>query len=105
MSNEQIIYLSICVTDQRTSLGSIANLSTYVCVGFGEAKIYKDGVVFYDGEASEEEEIKELSYFEEIAEKEPGDWKLVLKAPLWNETWHRQGKGKWVCVELGEGFA
>lgn len=104
---KQIVVAHITLTAEgRNPIGSLAQLNTRICVGFGEAKIYKDGKVIYDGEREENEnKVKKLSYFEKKAKQEPGDWRLVLRAPMWNATWQRQGEGRWVCIETGMGFA
>ncbi|GJD22964.1 hypothetical protein RIVM261_079200 [Rivularia sp. IAM M-261] len=87
----------------RNPIGSICPLDTIIKVGFGTAKIKKNGEAYYDGE--EEVEPKALAYFEEIAQKEKGEWQLIMEAPLWDATWERQDTNKWVCIKAGRGFA
>ena len=88
--------------------GSLAPLSTMTAVGFGEAYISKNGEIIFDGEEylDTHPEAKPLEEFEQLAQLEPeADWRLVLNAPLWNITFQRQGKEKWVCIDSGIGFA
>lgn len=87
----------------RNPIGSICPLDTTVKVGFGTAKITKNGKVYYDGE--EEVEPKTLAFFEDIAQKEKGKWQLIMEAPLWDATWEREDINKWICIKAGRGFA
>ena len=41
----------------------------------------------------------------EALKDEDNDWRIVIDAPLHNEVYQRQGKGEWVLVEQGIGFA
>ncbi|MBD2778221.1 hypothetical protein [Iningainema tapete] len=88
----------------RNPIGSICPLDTVIQVGFGAAKIIKNGKTYYDGE-TEVCEPKTLAEFEKIAQKEPGNWKLVMEAPLWDATWERHSDNKWVCIKSGRGFS
>ena len=88
----------------RNPIGSICSLDIVVQVGFGTAKITKNGQTYYDGE-TEVGEPKTLASFEEIAQQEPENWKLIMEAPLWEAIWERQDTNKWVCIKAGKGFA
>jgi hypothetical protein len=82
-----------------------------ITVGFGDARLTRDGKTVYDGELEQREgRIKSWDDFmtfgqaAQLAAAEPDhDWRIVLEAPLWNETY--QWQGKWVLVEKGNGFA
>ncbi len=52
----------------RNPIGSVCPLETRIQVGFGTAKINKNGKTYYDAE-TEEGEPKTLAFFEEIAQK------------------------------------
>lgn len=43
---------------------------------------------------------------EEVAARRPDhDWRLAIDGSLYSAVYQRQGEGKWVLVERGEGFA
>ena len=88
----------------RNPIGSICDLETVIQIGFGTAKITLNGKTYYDGEI-EVGEPKTLAEFEKIAQKEPGSWKLIMEAPLWDAIWERHSDNKWVCIKAGLGFA
>ena len=90
--------------ETRTPIGSHAPLDMPIVVGFGCAKITKDGELFFDGEKSWD--IKQLEEIEAVARESPEScWRCIMDAPLWSASWERNEKGEWVCYESGEGFA
>lgn len=73
-----------------------------------EAKILKNGKVFYKNNNNEDEwwDYKGLSEFEEIAANDPdNDWRYTFSYPLRSGVYQRQGKEKWVLIERGIGYA
>jgi hypothetical protein len=82
-------------------------LETVICVGFGYAALEKDKeVVFCEDSTMELDECMTVSQAEELAMKEPdSDWRIHLVAPLSERHYQRQGVGKWVLYEKGQGFA
>lgn len=81
-----------------------APMEKIIAVGFGSAVLTCDGKLIADGERAK----KWLRFkdAEKMAEKDPEhDWQVQLHGPLHGETYQRQGKGKWVCIEQNEGFA
>lgn len=88
----------------RNPIGSIFLKTNYVAVGFGIAKIKKDGITIFDGESQENlitlEEAEKQIQFDLNAE-----YVLILNAPLWDAKWRRNRHGEWICFESGMGFA
>lgn len=87
------------------------SMEHHIGVGFGSAYLSCDGKIIFD----ENECVRDGGDFEDLmtveqAEKKANlspnhDWRIVLHGPLHGETYQRQGKGKWVCIEQNEGFA
>lgn len=85
-----------------------APMEMMIAVGFGSAIVFKDGKPIYDGEADLHKtgKAKKVRYFEMLARKEPDhDWRIENHGPMHGETFQRQGKNNWVCIESNEGFA
>lgn len=85
-----------------------APMDMEIAVGFGMAIVTKDGKQIYDGEADyrQDKKIKRVRYFENLARKEPKcDWRIIKNGPMHGETFQRQGKNNWVCIESNNGFA
>jgi hypothetical protein len=86
-------------------------MSKAICVGFGEAAVYRDGIKVGDGEerfmqAASEDDLLTFGEVEAHAVNDPDhDWRVVLNGPLHGETYQRQGPGAWICVERNDGFA
>jgi hypothetical protein len=79
-----------------------------IAVGFGGAYVLKDGECVYDGQWDYQSgnEPKTVRQIERMASRDPDhDWRIVKDGPMHGETFQRQGKGKWVCVESNAGFA
>jgi len=85
---------------------NLAPMNTLVAVGFGCAQITRDKETIYDGEKPGRKVFSSLRRFEKMACKDPRhDWRLILEAPLRGREYQRQGKGKWVLIKSGPGFA
>ena len=85
-----------------------APLNMMIVAGFGGAYISKNGKEIYNGESDYHKrgKAKTLRYFELLARKsQKADWRLVKIGPLHSETFQRQGKNNWVCIESNKGFA
>ena len=48
---------------------------------------------------------KRLAKIERVAQREPGDWRARFDSPLRDAEYQRQGKGRWVLIASGPGFA
>lgn len=86
----------------------IAPLDMWIVTGFGMAIVTKDGHEIYDGERDYQKngKCKTVADIEKRARRDPNhDWRIIKHGPLHGETFQRQGKDKWVCVESNEGFA
>lgn len=83
------------------------SLDTRLYSGFGGWDITKDGTHFFsESNDKEYDESKPLKDIECLAKLEPKcDWRANLNLPLRNAVYQRQGEGKWVLVEQGQGFA
>lgn len=87
---------------------ALLEMDDWVLVGFGEAFVTKNGEVVVDGMSyyDDKEDAYYVSQAEELARQDPdNDWRIVWRAPLWGETWQRQGDGQWFLVDKNEGFA
>ena len=85
-----------------------APINMMIAVGFGGAYVTKNGKIIYNGEQdySKRGKAKTVRSFENIARKESNaDWRIVKDGPMHGETFQRQGKNKWVCIESNQGFA
>lgn len=88
-----------CPTTER-----IAPLDMIIAVGFGDAKITKDGETIYREEDSDD--FRTLLEFEQLAQQDPNhDWRAILNGPLRGRTYQRHGKNKWILVDYNGGFA
>jgi hypothetical protein len=79
-----------------------------ICVGFGDARVTRDGETIHDGERAWEDghEPWTVQDAENAAAADPDhDWRIVKYSPMHGETFQRHAPGKWVCVESNEGFA
>lgn len=87
-----------------------APMDMLIAVGFGSAYVTKDGKKVYDEfdhrdsvDGSEFWTVREAEF---LAAQDPNhDWRIVKHGPLHGETYQRQGKGKWFCIESNQGFA
>jgi len=85
----------------------LLEMDALIAVGLGDACVYKDGDLVYDGNA-EMDRNKELRVVEveRVAAADPDhDWTIVWNGPMAYEKYQRQGVGCWRCVKRGEGFA
>lgn len=75
-----------------------------IAVGFGEAKVTRDGKTVYK-EPTGDGEIWTTEDAEKLAAEDPDhDWRIVLNAPLYGRTFQRQD-GHWLLIEENRGFA
>jgi hypothetical protein len=87
---------------------SIAQMDMLIAVGFGDARITKDGETIYQEPYNIEDEsnFHTLAEFEEMAKADPDhDWRAILIAPLRDREYQRHEEGKWVLIKSGMGFA
>ena len=84
-----------------------APLTMTIAVGFGDARITFNDKTVYDGESDYQngKKPKTLRTFELQARKKKGDWRFIHYGPMHGETFQRQGKNNWVCIESNRGFA
>ena len=84
---------------------SIAPLNMTIAVGFGDARITKDGETIYQ-EPYDKTELRTLAEFEDMAKGDPDhDWRAILIAPLRDREYQRHDESKWVLIGSGMGFA
>jgi hypothetical protein len=82
-----------------------------IAVGFGSATLTCDGRIIYDENEAvrngdDWDEFMTVKEAEIKATISPNhDWRITLHGPLHGETYQRQGKDKWVCIEQNDGFA
>lgn len=75
-------------------------------MGFGDASVFRDGSTVYINSSTPGETARRLKHFEALARKDPDhDWSVFLNLPLYDATYQRHGKNKWVLVRKGNGFA
>lgn len=93
--------------ETRNPIGSCADMLMTIAVGFGAAYVTRDGKHVLDGEDVYRRRKRLLVFHAETrARRSPrSKWQIVMHAPLWNATWERRGRNRWVCVESGMGFA
>lgn len=85
----------------------IAPMGMLIAVGFGDAKVTKDGETVYEEpyDFETEKDFWMVQDAENEAVKDPDhDWRIVLYAPLYGRTFQRQD-GKWVLIAENRGFA
>ncbi len=83
----------------------IASMDMVIAVGFGCAQVTKDGEIIFQ-EQSNDENIRILNEFEEMAKAEPDcDWRVLLVGPLRESEYQRHGDKEWVLIDSGMGFA
>ena len=77
-----------------------------IAVGFGEARVTKDGkTVYKEPTEYDERDIWTTEDAEKLASADPDhDWRIVLYAPLYGRTFQRQD-GHWLLIEENRGFA
>lgn len=91
-----------CGCGAHTALG----LDRRLAVGFGDCTVTKDGEHVYSENDQPDCDYWSVSDAEELAVKEPdADWRISFDAPLYDAEYQRQGKGHWVLVKKGMGFA
>jgi hypothetical protein len=96
-------------------------LSTVLYYGFGGWTITRDGKhywprIYKNGDlrraAPDANGLRQLAVgdkrlhaIERYAAAHPGDWRAIFDSPLRDAEYQRQGKGRWVLVKNGMGFA
>lgn len=91
----------------------ICKTNRELSVGFGSVDVKKNGKCVWSGDMNMQfhptrKDMKKpltLRYFEFLARKSPGDWRVFFNAPLNGSHFQRQGKNKWVLVKQTMGFA
>jgi hypothetical protein len=84
---------------------AIAPMEMLIAVGFGDARITKDGETIYS-ESVDDDDYHTLAEFETMAQIDPDhDWRAILNAPLRDREYQRHEEGKWVLIKSGMGFA
>jgi hypothetical protein len=82
----------------------IAPMDMLIAVGFGTAEVRRGKKLIFEEQMSEE--FHTLQEFEDMAKQDPDHpWTVLLDAPLRSRKYQRQGEGKWVLIESGQGFA
>lgn len=83
-------------------------LDALIAVGFGEARVTKDGETVFD-ELDVYDDMEKCWHCrdaEEAACADPDhDWRIHLVAPLSERHYQRQGVEHWVLFKKGIGFA
>jgi hypothetical protein len=101
--SDQIIFLDAAPSDDEK--GNLAPMDMLIAVGFGLAQITKGTRVIFE-EQDDPENYHYLSEFEAMAQRDPEhDWRCTLQAPLNGREYQRQGRKKWVLIEVNPGFA
>ena len=83
-------------------------IGTGFLFGVGGAKITKDGkIIWQETRQTKWNDCLTVRDAERMALKEPDhDWRITIQKPLLlNRTYQRQGKGRWMLVRKGRGFA
>lgn len=83
------------------------DLQSRVCVGFGCAGYSRDGECLWQESGQDEYlDCPLVSSVENMAMTAPDhDWRIFFYAPLSEAVYQRQGRGHWVLVKSGLGFA
>lgn len=77
-----------------------------VAVGFGSASLRRDGAYVWSEDEWPDGPYMTGEEAERLAAADPEhDWKIALYGPLQSSVYQRQGAGRWVLIERGEGFA
>jgi hypothetical protein len=84
----------------------IVPLGMRIAVGFGAARLTKNGEVVWEEGNKEFKDCITVAQAEEIAAKDPdNDWRIELYGPLSEAVYQRHNKDKWVLIKTGLGFA
>lgn len=75
-----------------------------IAVGFGIACVTRNGKLIWE-ETNKTRRPHTVQWAERKARKSRGDWRIILHGPLHGETYQRQGKNNWICIEQNRGFA
>ena len=87
---------------------NIAPMGMLIAVGFGDARVLKDGKTVYKEplDFEKESDFWTTQDAENAALNDPDhDWRIVLYAPLYGRTFQRHEEGKWVLIDENRGFA
>lgn len=77
-------------------------LDALVHPGFGGASVHAEDEPDLGQAMYENATVQDV---EDFACGEEHDWRMTINAPLYDAEYQRQGKGVWVLVRRGEGFA
>ena len=81
-------------------------MDTVIAVGFGFAGYSKDGKELWSEGRSDGSEYPTVATVEKLAKEAPDhDWRIYFFGPMWEGEYQRQGKGVWVLIKEGQGFA
>lgn len=84
----------------------VAPMSMIIAVGLGDACVTVDGHRIYDESWVKDEQYWTVLDAEMLAANYPNrDWRIIKYGPMHGETFQRQGKRNWVCIESNRGFA
>ena len=91
-----------CPAPQKT-----LDMRRRIAVGFGDAHLECNGkIIWSEGpQVGDYDDCMSVRQAENRARKKRGDWRIVLHGPLHGETYQRQEKNNWVCIESNAGFA
>jgi ssDNA-binding Zn-finger/Zn-ribbon topoisomerase 1 len=83
------------------------SMDALLTAGFGSYTVTRDGETVYSHCGGDNEpEPKKLKDIEVIAAKDPNhDWRAEYYGALAETTYQRQGKGQWLLIRTGMGFA
>ncbi len=96
--------------ERKPSKVCYLSMDRHMSVGFGTVTCTRDKVVIYDKNEHKrnhgEDSIPNASYFEEMATKDPEHvWRIWFDAPRYEQLFGRQEDGRWLLIEVGNGFA
>lgn len=96
---EPIQHCNICPPKPQT-----LPLEAYVHPGFGDATVRAEDEAGLGQQMYENATLQDVEDFA-WAHGDEHDWRLTIYGPLYEAEYQRQGKGEWVLVRRGEGFA
>ena len=85
---------------------SVADPDERITVGFGGAYLARNHEVWWDSDRREYADCMTVAQAEACAALDPDHhWEIVLYGPLKGRVYRRQSDGRWLLVEMNEGFA
>jgi hypothetical protein len=85
--------------ETRNPIGKLASLGMYIAVGFGSARVYRDKVVYENGDYPKRRSLTDRDGMVTLRKVEKHikrtrqghrSWGVVIDAPLWSAVWKRQ---------------